>query len=202
LRPLYQTDNDAKHEVKVVDAFHKQFVVWTVDDKSTGEDGKREKGHVLFDQTGKTVSYDFVMKKPLFVRLDSGGIIRVPDSEPLALVEVKKRKPRYGDYATYKLSKMKCDALINLSEKKNVPAFLVVGWQDRAGWMYINAPKSSPAYEKYWLSDDRAEKKSLKSLISSGEVSTEAWGRYDRNDPQDIELAYEWSNSNFVTFNY
>lgn len=90
MRPLYQTDNDAKHEVKVVDAFHKQFVVWTVDDKSTGEDGKREKGHVLFDQTGKTVSYDFVMKKPLFVRLDSGGVIRVPDSEPLALVEVKK----------------------------------------------------------------------------------------------------------------
>lgn len=202
MRPLYQTDNDAKHEVKVVDAFHKQFVVWTVDDKSTGEDGKREKGHVLFDQTGKTVSYDFVMKKPLFVRLDSGGVIRVPDSEPLALVEVKKRKPRYGDYATYKLSKMKCDALINLSEKKNVPAFLVVGWQDKVGWMYINAPKSSPAYEKYWLSDDRSEKKSLKSLISSGEVSTEAWGRYDRNDPQDIELAYEWSNSNFVTFNY
>ncbi len=202
MRPLYQTDNDAKHEVKVVDAFHKQFVVWTVDDKSTGEDGKREKGHVLFDQTGKTVSYDFVMKKPLFVRLDSGGVIRVPDSEPLALVEVKKRKPRYGDYSTYKLSKMKCDALMNLSEKKNVPAFLVVGWQDKVGWMYINAPKTSPAYEKYWLSDDRSEKKSLKSLISSGEVSTEAWGRYDRNDPQDIELAYEWSNSNFVTFNY
>ena len=203
MRPLYQTANDARHEVSIINSFHGQFAVWEQDSGETGEDGRILRGEVLFEQTGKTAPYDFVMKRPSYITLPTTGAIRLPSKEMLALVEVKKRKPEYGDYPTYKLSKAKCDTLIELSEKKNVPAFLVVGWADVAGWMYVNAPASSPSYRQYHQpSRCGGSGKSLKELIDSGEVLIDSWGRYDRNDPQDIELAYEGKNSNFSMFKY
>ena len=203
MRPLYQTDNDARQEVSIIDSFQEQFAVWERDSEETGEDGRILCGEVLFEQTGVTAPYDFVMKKPVYAVFHTTGVIRLPSKEVLALVEVKKRKPEYGDYPTYKLSKAKCDTLIELSEKKNVPAFLVVGWADVAGWMYVNAPESSPSYKQYHQPSRRGGSgKSLKELIDGGEVLVDSWGRYDRNDPQDIELAYEWSNSNFSIFEY
>ena len=203
MRPLYQTNEDARHERSVINSFSDQFSVCEVDSEETGEDGRRRKGEVLFEQTGTTAPYDFVMKKLAHVMLHTTGVIRVPGKEVLALIEVKKRKPDFDDYPTYKLSKAKCDTLIKLSDEKNIPAFLVVGWRDIIGWMYINAPKSSLSYKEYFQPWRRGGSgKSLKELIDSCEAFVNRWGRYDRNDPQDIELAYEWENSNFSLFDY
>ena len=176
MRPLYQTDVDAKNETYVVNQFHAQF------SSVEAEADRVESGHVVFKQTKTTAHYDFEMKKAISVRLNTGGLIRIPVQDPIALVEVKKRNPSYEDYPTYKLSKMKCDALIKL------------------GWMYVNKPLSSPSYKNYFLTDRSGP--SLNQLIDTGEANIETWGRHDRNDPKDVELCYEWSNDNFSTFHY
>tara|TARA_R110000803_G_scaffold135422_5_gene202426 strand:- start:30 stop:626 length:597 start_codon:yes stop_codon:yes gene_type:complete len=194
MRPLYQTDVDAKNETYVVNQFHAQF------SSVEAEEDRVERGHVVFKQTKTTAHYDFEMKKAISVRLNTGGLIRIPVQDPIALVEVKKRNPSYEDYPTYKLSKIKCDALIKLSEEKNIPVFLLVGWRDKIGWMYVNKPLSSLSYKNYFLTDRSGP--SLNQLIDTGEANIETWGRHDRNDPKDVELCYEWSNDNFSTFHY
>ena len=75
-----------------------------------------------------------------------------------ALVEVKKRNNAHNRYPTYMLSANKHRNLIDISTTQNIPALLFVGFTDG-----VYATKLKPEYP------------------------TGQGGRYDRNNPYDIE---------------
>ena len=86
------------------------------------------------------------------------GYLLYKDESRGAVVEVKKRNNTHNRYPTYMLSANKHRNLIDISTSQNIPALLFVGFTDG-----IYATK-------------------LKS-----EYPTAKGGRYDRNNPHDVE---------------
>tara|TARA_R110000803_G_scaffold10912_8_gene33210 strand:+ start:4222 stop:4635 length:414 start_codon:yes stop_codon:yes gene_type:complete len=86
------------------------------------------------------------------------GYLLYEDGSRGALVEVKKRNNAHNRYPTYMLSANKHRNLIDISTTQNIPALLFVGFTDG-----VYATKLKPEYP------------------------TGQGGRYDRNNPYDIE---------------
>lgn len=82
----------------------------------------------------------------------------------IAVVEAKQRTCRFAQYPTYIISEAKINYLRNVG----VPAFLVIGWTDRAGFTKVR--------EGY---------------------SRAMGGRSDRGDPNDIEMMCHLPMSQF-----
>lgn len=108
-----------------------------------------------------------VVKLP---KLREQDIIFVNDEETVVgLAEIKCRNYNWGDFPTYKISMDKFMALRMCQTWTTIPVYLLVGW--KCGTIaYLN-----------------------------GEVPGRAviWGRTDRGDDQDIEIAMEIKNEHF-----
>ena len=86
------------------------------------------------------------------------GYLLYEDGSRGAVVEVKKRNNAHNRYPTYMLSANKHRNLIDISTTQNIPALLFVGFTDG-----VYAAKLKPEYP------------------------TGQGGRYDRNNPLDVE---------------
>ena len=98
---------------------------------------------------------------------------------------------------THKISKKKIDNIIRESYKDSIMSMQVVKWTDTVTSMiicnpfnqtdnYFSSPMTDDNFAIFdnWCGD-------IDSYITRNKITTTTWGRTDRNDPMDIEAAYE-----------
>jgi|TARA_R110000751_G_scaffold101919_2_gene196285 hypothetical protein len=182
MRPIYQTQNDLDNETSVLT----DFETFLLDD-------------VYFATEGPVKNDFWSIKSPNFSCYDY--VLTCGDEDepgdPIALIEVKQRRYKSNSFPTYKISKKKIDNIICASYERNMISMLIVQWNDAVTSMiicnpfdqidnYLNSPVTDEGFSIFdnWCGD-------MNSYISRGKITTTTWGRTDRNDPRDIEAAYE-----------
>lgn len=182
MRPTYQTQDDLNNETSVLS----EFETFLLDDVYFGTEGP--------------VKNDFwSIKSPDFSCYDY--VLTCGDEDepgnPIALIEVKQRNYKSKSFPTYKISKKKIDNIIRESYKDSIMSMLIVKWTDAVTSMvicnpfdqidnYFNSPMTDDNFAIFdnWCGD-------INSYIIRNKITTTTWGRTDRNDPMDIEAAYE-----------
>ena len=182
MRPTYQTQDDLNNETSVLS----EFETFLLDDLYFGTEGP--------------VKNDFwSIKSPDFSCYDY--VLTCGDEDepgnPIALIEVKQRNYKSKSFPTYKISKKKIDNIIRESYKDSIMSMLIVKWTDAVTSMvicnpfdqidnYFNSPMTDDNFAIFdnWCGD-------INSYIIRNKITTTTWGRTDRNDPMDIEAAYE-----------
>ena len=94
----------------------------------------------------------------------------VRDGKVVAFVEMKNRTNEYGRYDTYMISMTKLMHAKNIKEATDIPSILAVKWTDSVGWVKLN---------------------NITTHVTMG-------GRFDRNDPQDVEPVCHIDMKDFV----
>ena len=182
MRPTYQTQDDLNNETSVLS----EFETFLLDDVYFGTEGP--------------VKNDFwSIKSPDFSCYDY--VLTCGDEDepgnPIDLIEVKQRNYKSKSFPTYKISKKKIDNIIRESYKDSIMSMLIVKWTDAVTSMvicnpfdqidnYFNSPMTDDNFAIFdnWCGD-------INSYIIRNKITTTTWGRTDRNDPMDIEAAYE-----------
>ena len=182
MRPTYQTQDDLNNETSVLS----EFETFLLDDVYFGTEGP-VKNDFWSIKSPDFSCYDYVL---------TCGDEDEPGS-PIALIEVKQRKYKSNSFPTYKISKKKIDNIIRESYKDSIMSMLIVKWTDTVTSMiicnpfnqtdnYFNSPMTDDNFAIFdnWCGD-------IDSYITRNKITTTTWGRTDRNDPMDIEAAYE-----------
>lgn len=182
MRPTYQRQHDLDNESSVLT----EFETFLLDD-------------VYFATEGMVKNEFWSLKSPSFSCYDyilTCGNLKEAGS-PIALIEVKSRKYKSDSFPSYKISKKKIDNIIHESYKDEITSMLIVKWSDAITSVvicnpfdridnYSNGPVTDeglPIFDN-WCGD-------INSYILRNKITTTTWGRTDRNDPMDIESAYE-----------
>ena len=92
----------------------------------------------------------------------SVDFVSIRKGEAVGFVEIKKRTNKKNKYSTYMISKKKIDSAKQLNRSTGLNTILVVKWTDELGYVSLNK--------------DYPERQG---------------GRYDRNDPADVETVVD-----------
>lgn len=144
-RPVYERDEDRDREREVISEFVAHLA-------SEGKNPKANEAPRLYP-----FDYEVLL-----------------DGKPWALVEIKCRTNKMGDYSNYMISADKIRILREEAHIRNVEPILIVSWSDRIG--YAGAVEAS-----------------VRGIRAYG-------GRYDRNDPMDHESVIHIPHSIFNIF--
>ena len=94
----------------------------------------------------------------------------VRDGKVVAFVEMKNRTNECGKYDTYMISMTKLMHARSIKEATEIQSILAVKWTDSVGWVKLN---------------------NITAHVTMG-------GRFDRNDPQDVEPVCHIDMRDFV----
>ena len=94
----------------------------------------------------------------------------VRSKEVVAFVEMKNRTNSFGKYDTYMISMTKLVHARSINQATSLPCILAVRWTDLIGWVRLD---------------------NVTTQVTMG-------GRFDRNDPQDIEPVCHISMKDFI----
>ena len=95
-------------------------------------------------------------------KTSSVDFVSIREGEAVGFVEIKNRTNKKNKYSTYMISKKKIDSAKQINKSTGLNTILVVKWADELGYVPLNK--------------DYPERQG---------------GRYDRNDPADVETVVD-----------